>query len=247
MKDNSKKGAALVMVACVSAFLAAFSLAMVYTSGLLLSRANRRLEQERSYQAAQSFAKVLDFELKKYNEVENALTAAPDDSFYRYVYKFLEGAYGEYDPDHPDETIFHYTSSNDTTGTEEYGKIRVVLYKETSREDDDSLTGEIMREDNNPQEIFNMTFQRYIFTVEVTATLNDISYSYSTEYSQSAAYDVSFSCNGVGITWKDNHWCRTGTDQEYIIGENEKVRYEFDNKKITRCTFDHIFAEEGGH
>ncbi len=123
----------------------------------------------------------------------------------------------------------------------------MVLYKETSREDDDSLTGEIMREDNNPQEIFNMTFQRYIFTVEVTATLNDISYSYSTEYSQSAAYDVSFSCNGVGITWKDNHWCRTGTDQEYIIGENEKVRYEFDNKKITRCTFDHIFAEEGGH
>ena len=50
---ESKKGSTLVIVVCVSAFLMAFALAMLYTSGLLLSRANRRLEQERSYQLAQ--------------------------------------------------------------------------------------------------------------------------------------------------------------------------------------------------
>ena len=101
-----------------------------------------------------------------------------------------------------------------------------------------------MREDNSPQDILNMTFQRYVFTVEVTAVLNDIPYSYSTEYTQSAAYEVYFSCNGVGITWKDNHWCRTGTDQEYIISGDEKVHYEFNNNRITRCIFDPVFTED---
>ena len=94
-----KNGSTLVVVVCVSAFLMAFALAMLYTAGLLLSRANRRLEQERSYQLAQSFAQVLDQELKAdYDKPENA----PEKSFYRYVYNFLEGRYGEYDPDHPD-------------------------------------------------------------------------------------------------------------------------------------------------
>ena len=46
-REESKKGSTLVIVVCVSAFLMAFALAMLYTAGLLLSRANRRLEQER--------------------------------------------------------------------------------------------------------------------------------------------------------------------------------------------------------
>ena len=107
-REESKKGSTLVIVVCVSAFLMAFALAMLYTAGLLLSRANRRLEQERSYQLAQSFANVLEQELKAdYDKPENA----PEKSFYRYVYQFLEGRYGEYDPDHKDETIFHYTAA----------------------------------------------------------------------------------------------------------------------------------------
>ena len=42
-RAESKKGSTLVIVVCVSAFLMAFALAMLYTAGLLLSRANRRL------------------------------------------------------------------------------------------------------------------------------------------------------------------------------------------------------------
>ena len=63
-KTGDKNGSTLVIVVCVSALLMAFALAMFYTAGLLLARANRRLEQERSYQLAQSFAKVLEEELK---------------------------------------------------------------------------------------------------------------------------------------------------------------------------------------
>ena len=57
-KTGDKNGSTLVIVVCISALLMAFALAMLYTAGLLLARANRRLEQDRSYQLAQSFAKV---------------------------------------------------------------------------------------------------------------------------------------------------------------------------------------------
>ena len=77
---KAKEGASLVMVICIGAFLMAFALSMIYTAGLLLSRSNRRLEQERSYQLARSFSQILDLELKKYN----ALGDAPEKSFYRW-------------------------------------------------------------------------------------------------------------------------------------------------------------------
>ena len=131
-KTGDKNGSTLVIVVCISALLMAFALAMLYTAGLLLARAHRRLEQERSYQLAQSFAKVLEEELKAdYDKPENA----PEKSFYRYVDNFLEGRYGEYDPDHPDETIFHYTAAlPEGVDTEKYGTIKVVMYKEANQD-----------------------------------------------------------------------------------------------------------------
>ena len=50
MKSSSikaREGSSLAIVICVSAFLMAFALAMLYAAGLSVSRANRRLEQER--------------------------------------------------------------------------------------------------------------------------------------------------------------------------------------------------------
>ena len=70
---KAKNGSTLVIVVCVSALLMAFALAMLYTAGLLLSRANRRLEQERSYLLAQSFAQVLEQELSLENQVTDKM------------------------------------------------------------------------------------------------------------------------------------------------------------------------------
>ena len=92
IKTESRAGSSLIMVVCVSAFLVAFALAMVYTGSMLMARANRRLEQERCYQLASSFAKVLDGELERYGGRD--LEALKSDttynnSFYRFAFQFL--------------------------------------------------------------------------------------------------------------------------------------------------------------
>ena len=92
------------------------------------------------------FVGTLDDELKKYSNPKIAPgdpQSAPENSFYRYAYQFLEGEYGEFDPDHPDETIFHYTAASpDSVDTGKYGEIRVALYKEADQNQDDAMSGE---------------------------------------------------------------------------------------------------------
>lgn len=252
-KIRTKKGSSLVIVVCVSAFLMAFALAMVYSSGLLLARANRRLEQERSYRLAQSFAQTLDAELKKYEKpsILGDTDGAPIGSFYDYAYKFLEGTYGEYDPDHPDETIFHYTAASpDGTDKNKYGVIKVVLYKEADQDQDVDMSGEI-----SPGEaatVLDKRIIRYIFTVEVTANLNSVSYSYSTEYRQMAAYKVDFKKqDGTPIYWDGAQW-HAGSQEGDVIEDMDpasKIQYEYrsDSNNITACIFENAYEETGAN
>ncbi len=236
-RAESEKGSALVIVVCVSAFLMAFALAMLYTAGLLLSRSNRRLEQERSYQLAQSFAGVLEQELKAdYDKPEDA----PEKSFYRYVYHFLEGRYGEYDPDHPDETIFHYMAAlPDGVDTEKYGAIKVVMYKEANQDQDAEMSGELVK-DQSVEDILNNRIARYTFTVEVTAEVNGVSYSYSTVYQQMATYEVRFRHDGRNILW-DGSWYEYLSGPEYVVDwEKGNIQYEYRSDKITRCEFTNV-------
>ena len=74
----------MAIVLCVSAFFLAFAAAIVYTAGLLTAEANERLEQERCYQLAKSYAKVLDTELTSYTRKteENSTT------FYGFASRF---------------------------------------------------------------------------------------------------------------------------------------------------------------
>ena len=110
-KIKSRTGSSLIMVVCVSAFLVAFALAMVYTGSMLMARANRRLEQERCYQLASSFAQVLDGELARYSgqDLETLTDTDYNNSFYRFSCKFLEDPlYQEYSPEHPELTTYYY-------------------------------------------------------------------------------------------------------------------------------------------
>lgn len=239
LKRKKTEGSSLVIVVCVSAFLLAFALALVYTAGLLLSGANRRLEQERCYQLAKSFAGVLDGELKKYDK----MPAAGSNTFYEYAYQFLEGQYGDYDPDHPEATVFHYSAASPGGLEESYGKIKVVLYKEGvldgAPEADVEMSGDIAPAQADT--IRTNKLLRYYFTVEVTADTGEATYRYSTKYQQKASYEVEFSHNGTRIVWNegDSQWHSLSVDGPvYDIPSGDTIYYEYQPQEIRGCTFE---------
>ena len=53
-----RSGVSLVIALCAVAVLIGLSLSIVYSSSMLLSRANRKIGRESCYQLAQSFAQV---------------------------------------------------------------------------------------------------------------------------------------------------------------------------------------------
>ena len=256
VRRNSRQGASLVIVICASALLLAFALAMVYTASLMMARANRRLEQERCYQLAKSFAEVLEYELGKYSDPGDPAAA---DSFYLYACKFLEGDYGEYDPDHPDETVFHYSAGEMGGLDENYGSIRVALYKEVNQDPEENIIpeGNIENDAEISEEIGKKQgarLQRYIFTVEVVSTLGDVSCHYTTEYRQNATYEMEFTHNGAVIKWNGGNdpgrpWLDV-SNMEYSVPDNDyiKYRYKTDFKNIRSCSFEKAYGTtaEGG-
>lgn len=243
MKTDSKKGSSLAVVICISAFFLAFALAILYTAGMLMSQANQRLRQERCYQLAKSFAEALGEELKRYDKPEDA----PDKSFYKYACKFLEGVYGEYDPDHPEATVFHYTAAMpEGEDAAPYGEIRVVLYKEANQEEEGVMSGSLSFA-QDPGNIINEKFLRYIFTVEVTANADGMSYSYQSEYRQMAVYKVEFRCQNRIVVWNagDNQWHYEVLDGATVSESNGDIQYTFQPDQIVSCEFaDAVYAEE---
>lgn len=245
MKEEPRKGASLAIVICIAALFLAFALAMVYTAGTLLSRAGRRIGQERSYQLACSFALALEQELKRYDTA----TEAPSDSFYSYACKFLDGIYGEYDPDHPESTVFHYTAAIPTgENGEAYGQIRVTLYKEANQLQDESMWGEIPT-DAPPGTIINEKILRYLFTVEVTSGTGENARSYRTEYRQMAVYGVTFRHNNATIVWNeaDSKWhLNSSAGPVYEPQEAYgNIRYEFQEDNMLQCEFENAVSPGG--
>ncbi len=237
-------GTSIVIVTCISALILAFALALTHLSGLLLARAGQKIAQERSRQLAESFAGVLDRELKLY-EIPGS---APGDSFYRYACQFLEGRYGEYDPDQPDATVFHYTAASPSVSADSYGQIRVAIYKEAGEEQEDAMTGEISA-DQADWAVSNR-FQRYLFTVEVTAEADGVSWRCRTEYRQMASYDVIFRHGGQRIVWDaagGTFRLYSLTGEPYTVPDGEMIRYEYrtDSDGITGCRFEEAVWEGG--
>ena len=85
LKANEKKGVSMAVVLCVSAFFIAFAAAILYTAGLMTAQSNLRLKEERCYQLAKSYAKVLDGELKAGNTSSGT-------NFYIFANSFLENS-----------------------------------------------------------------------------------------------------------------------------------------------------------
>ncbi len=243
---KAREGTSLVMVICISAFLAAFALAMVYGAGLMLSRSNRRLKQEQSYQLARSFAEVLEEELTTYDSYD----AAPENSFYRYAVNFLEGQYGEYDPDYLDETIFHYTLGETPAGVDEahYGTVRVALYKEAGAEAEEEMTG-LVSPYADINDILTKPIQRYLFTVEVTSRTEKSSFHYRTEYRQTAVYEVRFTYGDRPVVYDGSAWhydTASGTPCNFDGTEEIQYQYLTGRTHMKSCMFENAYLGEDG-
>lgn len=260
-RPEAKAGSSLIMVVCVSAFLVAFALAMVYTGSMLMARANRRLEQERCYQFARSFARVLDEELARYSGRELRDPAPADagygDSFYRFSCRFLEEPdYPEYSPERPELTTFYYRPEE--TGEEgNYGKLTVILRKENDQVTDE-LSGTLPSnpadsagtgETSDPVELYLSDISRFTYHVEVEAELGGITYSYCTSYETRVKYTenaVEFSAGGNRIRWDDGGktW-RDNSGNEYVVSEGTPIYYKINPAfdRLRSCTFTKTIPE----
>lgn len=83
LRENRRRGVALLIALCACALLLGLTLSLIYTASVPAARANRRLEQERCRLLADSFFDVLDAELRKY-------TSGEEGSFYNQVNAVLE-------------------------------------------------------------------------------------------------------------------------------------------------------------
>lgn len=258
-KNRSRAGSSLIIVVCVSAFLVAFALAIVYTGSMLMARANRKMEQERCYQLARSFARVLDGELFRYSKTTDlgSLNSDPKyaKSFYRFACQFLEDKnYQEYNPAYPELTTYYYQYD---TGEEPYGKITLILRKENDQETDilegSFPAGSASGADGSadPLEIAMANISRFTLHVEVTAEAGGVTYSYHTSYHTQVRYTeeaVTFTVGSDRIYWDDaNKQWLDYRSQPYTVSEETLIHYKITPSFawLKSCSFEKTIKEAG--
>ena len=252
LKANGKKGVSMALVLCISAFFMAFAAAILYTAGVVTAQSTHRLEEERCYRLAKSYADVLGRELTRY---QNKGDTAAAGSFYAFANQFLDGErYLEYNSDYPDTSKYQYvldtTDLSDITKSgslpENFGNLRITLSKEkNSSENQTELEGgEIPVQTGSYDAVIaekqNISVRQYIFTVEVTAYFNDMTYAYSTEYTREEKYNVQFSHNGTTIVWDtdDQVWKVGNTSgNEYSFDKSDLIQYKYLTGSTTSCIF----------
>lgn len=253
LRENGRGGASLAYVACISALLVAFALAMTYTAGMMLSGANKRIAEERCYQLAKSYAEVLDAEL-----------GDETSSFYRYACKFMSSSYASYSPDNKENTTYQYGTDQTSEG---YGAIGITLYKVVNEEDGGLRETLAYAEDGNYttliESLKGAKHLRYMFVVTVTAAYEDFVYQYTTEYDCEEQLMPRFYHGGKVICWDAVHliW-REGEDAvngvgydtgRTLITEADPVQYEMrtDDDGVIHREFRNVYEEaavpgEGG-
>lgn len=256
LQADRNKGISMAVVLCVSAFFLAFAAAILYTAGLLTAQSNKRLEEERCYQLAKSYAAVLEEQLTK-ETVKNETDTGENRSFYDFANRFLDGAqYEEYDPGNPDATSYHFLTngsdlknlSNTESLSEGYGNIGITLRKEANAGEGSAS----LQEGTIPVEasgnytaqidaIKKTTVRKYLLSVDVTAYYADASYTYTTEFAREETYEVSFSHNGQEIYWDEagNIWkagSSAGAEYAGLQGSSDPIKYKYLDK-TTSCKY----------
>lgn len=257
LRENREKGVSLIVALCAVAVLLGLSLSLVYSASLPMARANRKIDRERCYQLAQSFATVLDGELRAYTTENERLgtTANPygdGNTFYHYVNTVLESdAYNEFEKNDPLGTTFYLTTQADTD-TEGYGHEVIGLRKEVTK--DVVTDGSFSYDDSatETEKAEHATFIQYRLTVLVQASLHNDSYTYSTEYYRKDSFQPLYQWDGddthyPSVYWDGGNWYTTSNfDPSSLVRpketENEdgttsvesvRISYSYDLSNIT--------------
>ncbi len=218
LRQNPRGGVSMIVAACAGVLLLGLTSSLLYAASLPLARANRKIGRERCSQLSDSFAQVLDGELRRYVTEEAAMPLegdelrAPEDSgrFYNYVNRVLEDSlYGEYDPTDPDSGFFYQTLGGGDV-TADYGELTVRLKKTDLKENfeniikrqqppyDSYASFRYAERDAGTDTAEQEQFIRYQFTVDVTARLDDDSSHTSTEYYRKDSFQPVYTWRTAG-------------------------------------------------
>ena len=232
LRDNRRGGLALIAALCAAAVLLGLAMSLLYSSSLVLARANRKTGQERVYQLAKTFDSTLNYELTRYNTDKDGhkLGASGEKqspetggTFYDFVNQFLDrDIYAAYNADNPSGTSYYYTLEGD--GDANYGKPRIRLRKEVPSEAEDPTTqkGEFSYDDSASQTTALESAEFIRYTVEVCSEVatEDGAYAYSTEYYRRDRYKPNYTWKGEvsgekPVYWVNKAWYadQTGTTQ----------------------------------
>ena len=222
LRDNRRGGLALIAALCAAAVLLGLAMSLLYSSSLVLARANRKTGQERVYQLAKTFDSTLNYELTRYNTDKDGLKLgasgekqSPETggTFYDFVNQFLDrDVYAAYNPDNPSGTSYYYTLEGD--GDANYGKPRIRLRKEVPSEAATPEPGEFRLDNNQVKSLEGTQYIRYTVEVCSEVTTEDGTYAYSTEYYRKDQYKPSYKWKGdwdtddkaVPVYWVNNGW-----------------------------------------
>lgn len=249
---HSRSGVSLIVALCAVAVLIGLSLSIVYSSSMLLSRANRKIGRERSYQLAQSFSEVLQSELLAYDTDSDALNG----TFYHFVNSILDDAdIPEYDPDVSD-TTYYYT----TDEVENYGKLTVALRKTQNADTPGEGTFSYTDRMTETEKIEKQTYRHYDLSVCVTDETGADRFDYTTQYKRLDTYEPIYIWNGqevqnVRVYWVNGEFCRSdnGTDvirpMHYDATNSDEIvqiHYSYDEDHITHKIYEPNPKVEGG-
>lgn len=260
LRENREKGVSLIVALCAVAVLLGLSLSLVYSASLPMARANRKIDRERCYQLAQSFAQVLDGELRAYTTENNKLGTTTDpygdtNTFYHYANQVLESdAYNEFEKNAPLDTTF-YLTTQEAEDTDGYGHEVIGLRKEVSKEAVREGSFDYGESATKTTEVEHATFIQYRLTVLVQASLHNDSYTYSTEYYRKDSFQPEYTWTGSvtgtqRVYWNadSKQWYRTDnfadgtqivprdeTDEAGNVtqADNVRISYKYDQSNIT--------------
>ena len=252
LRRDSRSGVSLIVALCAVAVLIGLSLSIVYSSSMLLSRANRKIGRERSYQLAQSFSEVLQSELLAYDTDSDALNG----TFYHFVNGILDDAgIPEYDPD-DEYTTYYYT----TDEVEDYGKLTVALRKTKNADTPEQGTFSYADRMTETEKIEKQTYRHYDLSVCVTDKDGADRFDYTTQYKRLDTYEPIYIWNGenepnVRVYWVNGEFCRSSNgadvlkpacDEETGREEVVTIHYSYDEDHITHKIYEPNPKVEGG-
>lgn len=220
-KLHENSGMAMILVLCIGALLVALSAAMVYAASMLTASANRQLLEQNAYELANSFADVLERQLK--DETSG-------------FYKFVNGNSGtEFrGANFVADKNYSFVAENLTEGAE---TITITLRKHAIEED------EIEEIETDGGYVEKKEAVAYMFDVTVMAEYQGAQAKVSRTYQHQATYPVYYTYNGKNYMYSsfDSYFYAYPMDGTVPISPPEDVNetqlhYELD-KPATGATF----------